>query len=87
MHPIYIVIEILMWKQLEYEEKGISIISPYLHTIIKMSKNKFDRTNLSMRKSARGPRSPDIDPYSKETRETSKERPMQMSMYLKLGQI
>ena len=40
-----------------------------------------------MRKSARGPRSPDIDPYSKETRETSKERPMQMSMYLKLDEI
>ena len=44
--------------------------------------NPTAKPHLSMRKRASGPRSLDMDPYSKEIKETSKERPMQMSMYL-----
>ena len=35
-----------------------------------------------IRKRTRGARSPDIDPYSKETRETKRERPRRMLRYL-----
>ena len=37
---------------------------------------------LRIRKRTRGARSPDIDPYSKETRETKRERPRRMLRYL-----
>ena len=37
---------------------------------------------LRIRKRTRGARSPDIDPYSKETRETRRERPRRMLRYL-----
>ena len=37
---------------------------------------------LRTRKRTRGARSPDIDPYSRETRETNRERPRRMFKYL-----
>ena len=37
---------------------------------------------LRMRKRTRGARSPDIDPYSSETKETNRERPRRMLRYL-----
>ena len=37
---------------------------------------------LRTRKRTRGARSPDIDPYSRETRETNRERPRRMLKYL-----
>ena len=36
-----------------------------------------------MRKRARGALSPDIDPYSRETKETSIDKPIRMSRYLR----
>ena len=39
---------------------------------------------LRIRKRTRGARSPDIDPYSKETRETKRERPRRMLRYLEM---
>ena len=38
---------------------------------------------LRMRKRARGALSPDIDPYSRETKETSIDKPIRMSRYLR----
>ena len=35
-----------------------------------------------MKKRTRGPRSPDIEPYSRETRETRRERPKRIFRYL-----
>ena len=39
--------------------------------------------NLRMRKRARGALSPDIDPYSRETKEISIDKPIRMSRYLR----
>ena len=39
-----------------------------------------------MRKRARGALSPDIEPYSRETKETSIDKPIRMSRYLR-GQV
>ena len=41
---------------------------------------------LRMRKRARGALSPDIEPYSRETKETSIDKPIRMSRYLR-GQV
>ena len=62
-----------MVAKLEREEKG------KISERKKLGKQRY----LRMRKRARGALSPDIDPYSRETRETSIDKPIRMSRYLR----